>query len=96
MSYLAKRGIFRGENKEKTFKKLFYEINLDNKNTLWQMCDSFIQEITDKNEKTIGSSLRINGLENWKALYKYIFSLDYLKVGYELEFNHKTISLLSP
>lgn len=96
MSYVAKRGEFYGENRERTLNTVFYNTSLNNKRDFLKMCSSFINLITDNEEKTIGNSLQPNDLANWKALYKYLFSLDYIDIGYELKFNDKTISMLSP
>lgn len=96
LSYLAKKGDFYGDKRSQTFKILFYDKALDDKSMIMDICSEFIDKITDEKEKSIEPSLRVKDTKTWIELYEYLFSLDYLDVNYALEFNNKTISLLSP
>lgn len=94
--YLEKLGSFRGEERDKFFEYLC-NLELESKDNFIQMTSILLKTIKENsgnNEDTVNKSLK----KDVKAedLYSYIFSGSYLDVDYELEFNNKPISMLSP
>lgn len=94
--YLEKSGSFRGEERDKFFEYLC-NLELESKDDFTQMTSTLLKTIKENsgnNEDTVNKSLK----KDVKAedLYSYIFSGSYLDVDYELEFNDKPISMLSP
>ncbi len=96
MLYIEKLGTFRGDERDLFFEKLC-NLELDSQDDFIKMINilvNAIKENLENEEDTINKSLK----KDIKAedLYSYIFSGAYLDVDYELEFNNKPISMLSP
>lgn len=96
MLYIEKLGTFRGDERDLFFEKLC-NLELDSQDDFIKMINilvTAIKENLENEEDTINKSLK----KDVKAedLYSYIFSGTYLDVDYELEFNNKPISMLSP
>lgn len=94
--YIEKIGTFRGDDRDLFFNNLC-NIELASQDDFMRMIDILIDAIKKNlgnKEDTINKTLKKNiEAEN---LYTYIFSGAYLDVDYELEFNNKPISMLSP
>lgn len=96
MVYLDKVGTFRGEERDSFFAKLC-NLEIETKEDFTHILNvlvSAIKKNLDNNEDTINKSLKKEAKA--EDLYTYIFSGEYLDVDYDLEFNNKPISMLSP
>lgn len=96
MLYLEKTDAFRGEQRDNFFENLC-NLELETQNNFIQMINSLLSTIKTNlgnNEDTINKSLKKGAKA--EDLYSYIFSCCYLDVDYDLEFNNKPISMLSP
>lgn len=96
MSFLNKVGTFRGEDRDEFFNKLFNR-DLNAKEDFLFFIKILIDEIKNSSnivDDTISIALK-KGMSQ-ESLYEYIYSANYLDVDYDLEFNNKPISMLSP
>lgn len=96
MSFLNKVGTFRGEDRDEFFNKLFNK-DLNAKEDFLFFIKILIDEIKNSSnivDDTISIALK-KGMSQ-ESLYEYIYSANYLDVDYDLEFNNKPISMLSP
>lgn len=96
MLYIDKQGAFRGEERDKLFENIC-NLELNTSEDFSHMLISLIKTIkqnNDNKEDTINKSLKKDAKAS--DLYEYIFSAKYLEVDYDLEFNNKPISMLSP
>ncbi|DAA87079.1 TPA: hypothetical protein CPT82_00695 [Candidatus Gastranaerophilales bacterium HUM_2] len=94
--YIEKVGTFRGDERESFFEKVC-NIELKTKEDFIHMLNIVVDTIKDNidnSEDTVNKSLKKNSKA--EDLYTYIFSGKYLDVDYDLEFNNKPISMLSP
>lgn len=91
MNHIAKENSFRGKERENVFKSI-YDISLSTKEDFLEMCELFLNFLRD--DDGILSALKEN--ETQDSVYNFLFGGEYLKVDYELEFNQKPISMLSP
>lgn len=96
LTYIKPKGAFRGEEKEKFFDNLF-NLSLNTPQNFIEMCEILLTEL--KELDSTGDNTILNGLKKdieQENLYNYLFSADFLEVDYELEFNDKRLSILSP
>lgn len=97
MVYVDKQGNFRGDEKrDKIFNELC-NMDLNNSEHFTKMLETLLSNLKNNlgnTEDTINKTLKRDAKA--EDLYLYIFSAKYLDVDYELEFNDKQISMLSP